>query len=110
MSFETAMRKQTVISDADAQAAGNPPQGQGNKKGLPCEHEERSYCADMKCHHKESGKFADWFAKRSVTLEKIHGVFSLGWSLLLLDSSLPAANREHCNSCVIQLPPGSGRR
>jgi hypothetical protein len=77
--LETAMREQPVVRNADAQAAGDPPQQQRDKKGLPGKHEKRCYGAYVKCDHEKSGQFSDWFPKRPVTLEKIHEYGSPWW-------------------------------
>jgi hypothetical protein len=79
------MREQPVISDADSQAPGYPPQDHCGNKALPGKHEERCDRAHMKCHHKKGSDFADWFPKRPVPLEKIHEYVSpLVWGLLFI--------------------------
>ena len=79
ISLEAAMREQPVISNADAQAAGNPPQKQRDEKSLPGKHEKRCDRAYVKCHHEKSCEFADWFPKRPVPLEKIHECEAPWW-------------------------------
>src|SRR5262249_50305870 len=49
VSLESSMREQTVISNADSQASGNPPKQQGGEKAFPGEHEERGNRAYMEC-------------------------------------------------------------
>jgi hypothetical protein len=49
------MRQQPVITHADAQAAGNPPQKNGDEKCLPGEKEQRSHCPDVKQGHEDGG-------------------------------------------------------
>src|SRR5579859_7777564 len=83
VSLETAMREQPVIRNADAQAAGDPPQQQRDEKSLPGKHEKRCYGAYVKCDHEKSGQFADGFPKRSVPLEKIHECGSPWWFALV---------------------------
>jgi len=82
--LETAMREQPVIRNPDAQASGDPPQKHRDEKRLPGKHEERCYGAYVKCDHKKSGQFSDWFPKRPVTLEKIHECGSPWWWLALV--------------------------
>jgi hypothetical protein len=77
--LETAVRKQPVISDANAKAAGNPPQKQRDEKGLPGKHEKRCDRAYVECDHEKSGDFNDRFPKSSITLEKIHECGSPWW-------------------------------
>src|ERR1041385_3312097 len=74
ISFESAMREQPMISNANAQAAGNPPQQYRDEKSLPGKHEKRCNGAYVECDHKKCGHCADGFAKRPVPLEKIHFV------------------------------------
>src|SRR5882724_1846400 len=47
--LETAMREQPVISNTDSQTSSNPPQEQGDEKGLPGKHEKRRDRAHVKC-------------------------------------------------------------
>ena len=90
--LESAVREQPVISNANAQAAGNPPQKQRDEKSFPGKHKKRCDRAYVKCDHEKSGQFADGFSKRPVPLEKIHEYELLGWLFVcLFDSSLPAA-------------------
>jgi hypothetical protein len=77
--LETAMRKQPVISNANAKAPGNPPQKQRDEKGLPGKHKKRCHSAYVECDHEKSGELSDRFPKRSVTLEKIHECESPWW-------------------------------
>src|ERR1700761_7140147 len=66
ISLEAAMREQAVISHADAEAAGDPPQGQGGEKALPGKHEEGNDGAHVECRHEKCCQLADWLAKCSV--------------------------------------------
>jgi hypothetical protein len=84
ISLESAMREQPMISNANAQAAGDPPQKHRNEKCLPGKHEKRCNGAYVECDHEKSGQFADGFAKRPVPLEKIHECELLGGSFCLL--------------------------
>jgi hypothetical protein len=77
--LEPAVRQQPVISDADPQTSSNPPEKQGDEKSLPGKHEKRDYSAYVKRHHEKSGEFADWFPKRSISLEKVHECVSPWW-------------------------------
>src|SRR4051812_46081764 len=70
--LESTVREQPVICNANAKAAGNPPQNQRDEKSLPREHKERCHSAYVECDHKKSGHFDDRFSKCSVPLEKIH--------------------------------------
>src|SRR5215470_12554258 len=45
--LESTMGQQPVISHANAQTAGNPPQQHGHKKCLPGKHEQRRNCANV---------------------------------------------------------------
>jgi hypothetical protein len=110
ISLESAVREQPVISNANAQAARNPPQKQRDEKSFPGKHKKRCDRAYVKCDHEKSGQFADRFSKRPVPLEKIHEYELLGWLFVcLFDSSLPAAKRKDCNTCVIVAPEGHAR-
>src|ERR1043165_9525591 len=51
----SAMRQQSVITHADAQAGGNPPKHECDHQGLPTEHEERCNGAEMKQPHENDG-------------------------------------------------------
>src|SRR5438105_12736078 len=46
-SLIAAMRKQTVVAHADAEASGDPPENQRRQQRFPTEHEECSYRANM---------------------------------------------------------------
>src|SRR5436305_9917836 len=70
--LESTVREQPVIRNANAKATSNPPQKQRDEKCLPREHKERCNRAYVECDHEKSCKFADWFPKRSVPLEKFH--------------------------------------
>src|SRR5438270_1088780 len=70
--LESTVREQPVIRNANAKAAGNPPQNQRDEKSLPREHKERGNRAYVECDHEKSGHFDDRFSKCSVPLEKIH--------------------------------------
>src|SRR5262249_2053009 len=89
--LESTMGQQPMVTHANAQAAGNPPQQHGRNKRLPGKHEQRRDCAYMKCHHKKSGEFADRLTKCAITLEQFHEYdFSLGgFELKYLILSLP---------------------
>jgi hypothetical protein len=80
--LESAVREQPVISNANAKAAGNPPQKQRDEKSLPRKHKERCDRAYVECDHEKSSEFSDWFPKRSIPLEKIHECELLGGSCL----------------------------
>jgi hypothetical protein len=77
--LETTVRKQPVVSNANAKAAGNPPQKQRDEKGLPGKHEKRCDRAYVECDHEKSGEFPDRFPKSSIPLEKIHECESPWW-------------------------------
>ena len=47
-SFETAMRQKAVITDADADAAGQPPHNERGRQILPAEGKQGTYCQCMK--------------------------------------------------------------
>jgi len=79
--LKSAMRKQPVISNANAEAACDPPQKQRNEKGLPRKHKKRCHRAYVECDHEKSGEFPDRFPKSSVPLEKIHECESPWWFL-----------------------------
>src|SRR5574341_29689 len=51
----SAMRQQSVITHADAQAGGDPPEHERNYQSLPTEHEERCNRAKMKQPHENGG-------------------------------------------------------
>jgi hypothetical protein len=72
ISLESAMREQPMIGDADAKAAGNPPQKHRDEKSLPGKHKKRGDRAYVECDHEKSGEFPDRFPKSSIALEKIH--------------------------------------
>src|SRR5262249_46695956 len=72
ISLEPAVSEQAVIPHADAQAARNPPQKDGNEECLPGEHEQRRDGAHVKCCHEKSCELADRFSKRAITLKEFH--------------------------------------
>src|SRR5215472_620598 len=69
----SAMGEQAVITHADAEAAGDPPQQHSHKKCFPGKHEKRGYGAEVKSHHEKHCELADGFSERAVTLKKFHG-------------------------------------
>ena len=60
------MRKQPMVSHADAKTPGDPPQHHREQECLPSEYEQRSYSTDVKRHHKEGSNPHDGLRKRSV--------------------------------------------
>jgi len=54
-----AMGEQTMIADADAQAGGDPPEKNGDKKCSPGEEKRRGESAQVKQHHKNTGDPVD---------------------------------------------------
>src|SRR5579863_4710024 len=46
------MREQTVVTHANAEAAGNPPQEECNEESLPRKEKESGDCTQMKQNHK----------------------------------------------------------
>src|SRR5262245_3631879 len=77
--LESAVREQSVITHADAQAAGNPPQQEGYEECLPGKHEERNNGAYVECSHEKCCEFAQRFLKRAITLEKVHRLPGSPW-------------------------------
>jgi len=64
------MRQQAVVSHADAEAPGDPPQEHGNEKGLPAEYEQRCHCAGVEENHEERCYPNDGLLERPVTFEE----------------------------------------
>ena len=54
--FVPAVRQQAVVTHADAEAAGNPIQHDGECERLPGKEEERSDRADVKQQHERGGR------------------------------------------------------
>src|SRR5579859_7552389 len=77
--LKSTVREQPMIRNANAKAAGNPPQKQRDEKSLPREHEKRCDRAYVECDHEKSGELPDGFPKRSIPLEKIHECESPWW-------------------------------
>jgi hypothetical protein len=93
--LESAMRKQPVISNANAKASGNPPQKKRDEKRLPGKHEKRCDSAYMECNHEKSGELPDGFPKSPVPLEKIHECESPWWFVpaYLIQAYQPGSGR-----------------
>jgi hypothetical protein len=49
------MRKEPMISNTNAEAAGEPPQGHRDEKRRPTKVKQRHDCPNMKGKHDESG-------------------------------------------------------
>src|SRR6185437_4270366 len=64
-----SVREQTMVSHPDAEAAGNPPQHDGEQECLPTKEEHRGDCADVKGHHERCRQPNDRLLECSVTLE-----------------------------------------
>jgi len=77
--LESPVREQPMICNANAKAAGNPPQKQRDEKSLPGKHEKRRDRAYVECDHEKSGELSDWFPKRPVPFKKIHEYESPWW-------------------------------
>jgi hypothetical protein len=60
------MRKQPMISDAYAEASGEPPKYHGDQESVPTEEEQRDQRADVKGSHDQGGDPNDGLFKRSV--------------------------------------------
>jgi hypothetical protein len=58
--FEPAMGEQAMIANADAQAAGEPPQKDGDSERGPTEVEKGYDRADMKRQHEKRHRPVDW--------------------------------------------------
>src|SRR5215470_10193446 len=69
-SFVAAVRQQTVIPHANAQAAGDPPKEHRGNEALPSEHEKGGYCANVKSRHEKSGGPVYRFVKGAIAFEK----------------------------------------
>src|SRR5579872_6786807 len=68
-SLEAAMRKKTMVSNADTKAPCDPPQNHRERECLPAEQEQRSHSSNVKGHHDEGRKPYDGLRKRPVTTE-----------------------------------------
>jgi hypothetical protein len=60
------MRKQPMVSDANAKPSRDPPQNHRDQERLPTEEEQRRQCADVKRSHDQGGDPNDGLLKRSV--------------------------------------------
>ena len=67
------MSEQAVVTHADAQAARNPPEKQGDEEGFPGEEEESGNGAEMEQSHKRGGDPIDFVVARVGFAEVVDG-------------------------------------
>jgi hypothetical protein len=66
------VREQTVVADADAQAAGNPPKYNCQRETSPAKKETCSNRADVKAQHEQRRCPIDRLGKSPVVCEGTH--------------------------------------
>src|SRR5262249_39540896 len=78
--FVSAVSQQPVVRHADSEATRNPQQYDRQEQGLPAEHEQGSYGADVECQHEKKCNGIQRLTKRPV-ISEAHGA---GFSLVRL--------------------------
>jgi hypothetical protein len=59
-----------VVTHANAEASGDPPQKHGHEEGLPAEYKQCCHCAGVKNNHEERRYPNDRLLERPVTFEE----------------------------------------
>src|SRR5205085_1073957 len=68
----TTMREQAVISHADSQASGKPPEKYGKRQSLPTEEEERGDGADVNQAEEKRDGPIQWLRKSAIVDDASH--------------------------------------